>query len=110
MDMNEYIKKQIDWSHRTFGPGERNAGVLEHIRKEIEEVESDPDDVMEFVDIVILAVDGAWRRLVHQGLSPTEAARRVTHLLTEKQITNINRKWPDWRTVPQGTAVEHIRD
>jgi len=51
---------------------------------------------------VILAFDGAWR----QGYSSEDIARA----LFRKQYKNELRKWPDWRTVPEGQAIEHIKD
>lgn len=110
MRIEDYVRRQIEWSTATFGPGERNAGIVEHIRKELEEIEADPDDVMEFIDVVILALDGAWRRLVHKGRSHDEAAKIVLYLLDKKFLKNSSRRWPDWRTAPRGSAIEHVRE
>jgi hypothetical protein len=57
----EYIGRQIEWSSRTFGPGPRTAGLLAHIRSELNEIEAEPADVTEWIDVIILAIDGAWR-------------------------------------------------
>src|SRR5215207_1774083 len=109
MHICDYVSRQIAWSKGTFGPGERTEGVLDHIEKEIEEVRADPDDVMEFIDIVILAIDGAWRRLVHQGLTEREACEKIEMLLEEKYWTNSFREWPNWRLVEPGKAIEHVK-
>lgn len=50
-----------DWSKATFGPGRRTKGLLEHIRRELDEVAAAPDDLVEWVDVVLLAFDGYWR-------------------------------------------------
>lgn len=56
-DLVGHLKRQMAWSHATFGPGERTAGVIDHIRKELVEVEQGDGDASEWVDVVILALD-----------------------------------------------------
>jgi hypothetical protein len=102
MNLVAFITDQILFSARTFGPGERTKGVIQHIRKELEEIEAKPDDLSEYIDVVILALDGAWR----QGYSPEE----IAGALVAKLEKNKARKWPDWRTMSEGQAIEHIRD
>lgn len=98
----EHIRRQIEWSTNTFGPGPRTKGVISHIRKELEEIEKDPDDIFEWVDILILAFDGAWRA----GWKPQE----IIDALVAKQIINKGRTWPDWRTMTEDEPIEHVRD
>ncbi len=95
-----YISRQIMWSQNTFGPGQRNEGIIDHIKKELEEIENDPDGD-EWKDIIILALDGFWRA----GYSPQQIIDRVI----EKQIENESRTWPDWREAEPGKAIEHVR-
>jgi hypothetical protein len=59
--------------------------VLKHIEKEIEEVRENPTDVVEWIDIVLLALDGAFR----SGHTPKE----ICTALIEKQRKNTKRKW-----------------
>jgi len=101
MDLVSHLVRQRAWSERTFGPGDRSEGIVDHIRKELREIEAAPGDLTEWIDIVILALDGAWRA----GYDPEE----IVAALQEKQTTNENRKWPDWRTAAPGKAIEHIR-
>ena len=56
-----HLERQREWSARTFGPGARTAGVIDHITKELDEVAADPADVLEWADLLILAFDGALR-------------------------------------------------
>jgi hypothetical protein len=42
-DLIAHLEKQREFSERTFGPGPRTAGVIDHIRKELREIESEPD-------------------------------------------------------------------
>lgn len=100
-DLTFHLLRQRVWSLRTFGPGKRTAGIIDHIRKELVEIEAEPCDLREWIDVVILALDGAWR----SGHSPEEIARA----LEAKQSTNERRKWPDWRKQSLDKAIEHVR-
>jgi hypothetical protein len=53
VDIVEYIKYQILWSTRTFGPGHQTKGLIKHIEKELVEIEADPVDINEWIDVVI---------------------------------------------------------
>lgn len=97
----EHLKRQLEFSERTFGPGERTVGIVNHIAKELNEVlECDGGDIMEWIDIIILAFDGALRK----GFTP----QQIADALVEKQTINENRKWPDWRQFTNGEPIEHI--
>lgn len=102
MKLIDIIKKQKSFSLNTFGPGERSSGLVDHIRKELLEIEADPLDLTEWMDVVILALDGAWRA----GHSPED----IVAGLIAKQAKNENRQWPDWKTAAPGKAIEHIKD
>lgn len=113
MILESHLKRQMDFSHATFGPGERMDGVLDHMRKEIEEVRESGGDPEEWVDLVILAMDGLTRCLTfkngrHHG--PNFVARKACHLIEAKQSKNESRNWPDWRNADPGKAIEHVRD
>jgi hypothetical protein len=102
-DLIEHLHRQSAWSRRTFGPPSpaRQAGVLDHIAKELGEIAARPDDVEEWIDVVILAFDGAWRA----GFTPEQIVRA----LADKQAKNEARQWPDWRSAAPGRAIEHVR-
>lgn len=97
-----HLHRQREFSLRTFGPGARTAGVLDHIRKELAEIEAKPRDLTEWADVVLLALDGAWRA----GHSPEDIAL----VIAEKQARNEARAWPDWRTAAPGKAIEHVHE
>ncbi len=97
-----HLERQRAWSLETFGPGARTLGALDHIRKELDEIEAEPADLFEWVDVLILAFDGAWRA----GWEP----QQIIDAIREKQARNEARDWPDWRTQPQDKAIEHVRD
>lgn len=96
-----HLTRQRDFSQRTFGPGARTKGVVDHITKELKEVLDAPDDVSEWVDIIILGFDGALRA----GHEP----QAIIDAMIAKQAKNEARTWPDWRTMPEDQAIEHDR-
>lgn len=96
-----FLDEMAAWSLDTFGPGDRLAGVLDHMAKEIEEARANPQDVSEWADLAILAFDGAQR----QGISGQE----FIDAFRAKFAKNRSRVWPDWRTAPEGKAIEHDR-
>ena len=100
-DLVAHLARQRAFSLRTFGPGMRLQGVLDHIRKELVEVEESGGALAEWVDVILLALDGAWRA----GNQPEQIAEAIA----AKQSKNEGRAWPDWRTVEPGKAIEHIR-
>lgn len=99
-----HLERQREWSVRTFGPAEVRGprGPLDHIRKEVEEVAADPYDLTEWADVIILALDGAWRA----GHEPADILRAVI----DKQARNEARTWPNWRTADPDKAIEHVKE
>ena len=75
--------------------------MIDHIRKELVEVEEADDPLSEWVDIIILGMDGALRSCGN----PEE----VECAIRDKMAKNLLREWPDWRTMPSDKAIEHIR-
>ena len=98
-----HLDRQQAWSAEMFGPAEvrGHRGVLDHIRKELVEIEAEPGDVTEWADLIILAFDGAWR----SGHSPADTIAAIK----AKQERNEARTWPDWRTADPNKAIEHVR-
>lgn len=94
-----YLRRQQLWSARTFGAGLRTLGLLAHIRKECDEVAARPSDLSEWIDIMILAMDGFWRH----GGTPDG----LMDALLSKQARNFNRQWP--AAGPEDQPVEHVR-
>lgn len=119
LDLVAHLRRQSEFSLRTFGPGSRSVGIADHIEKELREVreaaaaaanaelsgsldKSHRDELLaEWIDVAILAFDGAWRT----GASPEE----IVMALRAKQVKNEARKWPDWRTADPNKAIEHDR-
>lgn len=102
-DLIAHLHRQRAFSRTAFGPGDRAAGVRDHIRKELDEVAADPvgKRLGEWVDVILLALDGAWR----DGHEPEEVALA----LTDKLARNEKREWPDWRTADPNGAIEHVK-
>jgi len=97
----EHLRHQAEWSKKTFGPGPRVEGVTDHIAKELVEVRESGGALAEWVDVIILGLDGAWR----SGATPEQ----IVAAITAKQSKNESRTWPDWRTMPANVAIEHDR-
>ncbi len=100
-DLIPHLQRQREFSLRAFGPGARTGMVLDHIRKELVEVEATPLSVDEWSDLILLSLDGAWRA----GHEP-EAIAQAIH---DKLCVNEKRDWPDWRAVDPDKAIEHVR-
>lgn len=98
-DIGEYLSRQKAWSRPTFGDGFRTEGICRHIEKELAEIRAEPLALEEWIDVIILALDGFWRH----GGTPASLRR----LLESKQTKNFNRKWPSIQ--PEDQPVEHIR-
>lgn len=101
-DLADFISAHRDWSRETFGPDQRTESIVNHIKKELDEILENPTDLTEWIDVMILAIDGAWRA----GHDP----KQIVLALVNKSLVNMHRKWPDWRTLEPGAPTEHIRD
>ncbi len=127
VDFVAHLTRQMAFSRATFGPGARTAGVLDHIRKELVEVEEAstepaPKDWLcvwtevshratEWSDIAILGLDGLMRQIADENPDMTfdDVAELAVDIIRAKQAKNELRDWPDWRTADPGKAIEHVR-
>lgn len=96
-----HLHRQRAFSEKTFGPGPRTLPIIDHIRKELKEIEADPLDLEEWVDVILLGLDGAWRA----GHSPEDICSGIF----KKLVKNETRDWPDWQTADPSKAIEHVR-
>jgi hypothetical protein len=101
MNIKEYVEQQINWSKSTFADHPNLDSILSHIEEEIAEIRENPTDPYEWIDIIILALEGAWRIA---GLTPEEVAL----YLRSKQEINSQRSWPDITTYPKGKPIGHL--
>jgi hypothetical protein len=62
-ELARFYGKLTDWSEKTFGPAALRSpfGPLKHAMKEVEEAILAPGDIEEYVDILHLLFDAAWR-------------------------------------------------
>jgi type II secretory pathway component PulJ len=99
----KFIHRQHRWSRATFGPRKTTKSITNHIRKELLEIEAHPSDLGEWIDVIILALDGAWRT--------GKTASEIVQALDAKLAINESRQWPNWRRAELGSEepVEHIR-
>jgi hypothetical protein len=103
MTIEQWLYEHSAWSVKVNGPfnenNRRTVGIVNHIRKELQEILSDPLDREEWIDVIILGLDGYLR---HGG-----QICQVLSDLQSKLAKNKGRKWP--KPVDQDTPVEHIR-
>lgn len=112
MNLKQHLIRQMAFSHATFGPGPRTEGVVDHIKKELKEVLDAGGESSEWVDVVILGLDGLTRQLAYcngDRADPERVAEMACSMIVGKQSRNEARNWPDWRTAPAGKAIEHVR-
>lgn len=95
----EYLTRQIAWSKRTFGHGVRTMGITRHIEKELAEIRAAPHDLTEWIDVVILALDGAWRA----GYT----SKQIANELELKQAVNFARTYSF--PTSEDEPSEHVR-
>ena len=62
-DVDAIQRDLFEWSSATFGDASVRGpeGPLNHLRKEIDEIIADPDDITEFADAYMLVSDAASR-------------------------------------------------
>ena len=96
--LDELVAEIGAWQDATFCPdGEyRGAGIVAHLRKEIEELAANPRDMEEVADCVLLLI-----HLARQNGGGLEAAVRRKHEI------NKARRWG--KPGPDG-SIEHIRE
>lgn len=101
-ELAKFIDNKFEWSKRTFGLGDRTVGIIEHIKKELDEVLADPKDLEEWVDVILLAFDGACRA----GYNGEDIACAIL----SKQMKNLQRKWPADGHLSPDLPIEHVRE
>lgn len=60
-EVDNFLKKQREFSCEKFGEEYPLASVLKHLRKETLEIEEKPSDLEEWADAFLLLMDGLWR-------------------------------------------------
>lgn len=92
--------EHAEWSQATFGAdSERDwRGPLAHLRKEIDEIESDPHDAEEWADGLLLLLDGARRAGVDAD----------TLIVTAIYKLDVNKR-RIWQKPNADGSVEHVR-
>jgi hypothetical protein len=95
----DFIYEKTIWSIKTFGNGKRTLGITKHIRKELLEIEAAPDDRMEWIDVIMLGLDGYTRC----GGKP----EKLIHDLYAKLGINQKRTYPF--PASEDEPSEHVR-
>lgn len=99
-----FLSDLARWSEKTFKPGRRTKGLIKHIEKELDEVRNAPNDYQraeEWVDIAMLALDGAIRSLNGCPAMAEDVLRR-------KFLAVQLREWPEQTS--EDEPCEHVRE
>lgn len=100
--MRKFWNDHADWSRSTFGSDETRGplGPLKHLAKEAVEAQEHPHDRSEYADCFLLICDAARREGMTLDDLLEEAEKKLAICKTRK-----------WQTgVPEGEAVEHVRE
>jgi hypothetical protein len=101
-DFDDTVERAFRIQSRQFGDRqERTSGVVDHIKKEADEAKARPSDLVEWADIILLAIDG-YRR--NGGQSD-----KLLSLLEAKLDIVAGRTYPDPYATPDSVALEHDR-
>ncbi len=95
-NIKEFFDTKLAWSRDTYGDLSSKT-IIDHLHKEIIEASYDPKDILEWVDIILLAIDGAGRFANADGATFVEAL---------KKKFEINRK-RTWSIPVDGSPPEH---
>lgn len=95
--LQELQDVQAAWVADTF-PGITTKNKLDHLRKEIDEIESNPSDVAEYADAIMILTSAAHG----EGIS----VEAITKAAWEKIEINKTRKWAQGRD----GVFEHKRE
>jgi hypothetical protein len=102
VDLAAFFDAKAAWARGTFGDHLTPSAILGHLRKELDEIERDPADLVEWVDLVLLAIDGAHRFAGADG-------RAFVAALLAKHAANTRREWPPIGSIDPTRPVEHVR-
>ena len=98
LDQDNFQADQKRWSDKTF-VGQPLSGKFSHLRREINELEENPKDIMEYADCYFLLTDIAAKNNV--------LLSDIHEAAIEKLEINKKRKWG--KPNADG-SVEHIKD
>lgn len=99
--MHEFWIELSKWSQSTFGKDSDRGPYwsLEHLRKEADEAQVDPENIEEYADCLFLVLDAARRA----GFTLDD----LVDAAFDKLDVNRNRKWLE---KTGNTLIEHIRE
>lgn len=134
-DFHSHLARQCAVGREKFGPHSRRKGVQEHILKEFEEIntaKNEGEAAQEWVDVVILSMDGHLRavrevlrvKMREAGPGPNidaagtlcgydgeptndYVASVALSMIINKQAKNELRDFGDWRCVSEDVAIQH---
>lgn len=97
MDFLNFLTEKKRWSYQTFGEGYKLEKICKHIESELVEIRETPNDLYEWVDLILLALDGALR--------VAKSPMAVLSTIYKKHQINVDREWVD--TVSEDSPSYH---
>lgn len=109
--MLDTLTRIVRWQWQTFGQADRRQGIIDHIKKELVEVQNFTNDPEEWVDLWFMATHGLWQTLsqMYPGYGSEQLAQLMLQGIEAKASKNEARNWPDRASQDPNKAVEHIR-
>jgi hypothetical protein len=95
-----FAADHAEWSQATFGSDNVRdwTGPLAHLRRELVEIEQQPDDIMEWADALLLLLDASRRAGIHAGTLLGAAEHKLA----------VNRE-RTWQPPNVDGSIEHVR-
>ena len=98
VDMNDLQYDLNKWTSEQF-PDQPLSGKFAHLRKELDELEADPSDIVEYADCYMLLIDIAGKNNIRLSDIHRAAGEKL----------EVNKK-RDWGKPNADGSVEHVRD
>ena len=97
-DLSELQAAVGEWSDEMMGPGPRLATGLEHLRRELAEIEADPKNPEEYADALMILYDVARREGITAPMIRAAAFRKLE--------INKTRRW----AAGADGVIEHVKE
>jgi hypothetical protein len=99
-----FMERHRAWIERTFPRNATTEGITRHIEKECAEVRQKPDDLDEWIDILILGIHGYWRN----GGTAEDLLPRLNRKLTRNESRRYVMKDDPNEPIEHDRTVEEV--
>jgi hypothetical protein len=99
-----FMERHRAWIERTFPRNATTEGITRHIEKECAEVREKPEDLDEWIDILILGIHGYWRN----GGTAEDLLPRLNRKLTRNESRRYVMKDDPNEPIEHDRTVEEV--